>query len=328
MDNISRAVVPGAWLVDFVPWIRFLPSWLPGMQFNATAKDWSKITQQVTDMPYQFVRDQMQKGTHHPSYVSRHIDQATQQDGAALKIDPDMEEAIKWTASVMYSGGADTTVSVISALFLAMIMFPDVQRKAQAEIDTVIGSNRLPELQDQDQLPYVSAVVKEALRWFPITPMGLGHSADEAIPYQGYVIPKGSIIMTATWWFHNDPQVYLDPSAFDPERFLGPRNEPDPAGTVFGHGRRTCPGKFVADMSLFWTISRILAVLDIRKAVDEHGVPIEAQRQFLPGLVAHPAKFAFDISARSPAHAKLAEEVGINSHLGSSDAEALNFESW
>lgn len=143
--------------------------------------------------------------------------------------------------------------------------------------------------------------------------MGAPHTTDDDIHYKEYIIPKGSVILTATWWFHHNPHVYANPSAFEPERFIAPRNEPDPAETAFGFGRRVCPGRVIAEMTLFWTISRILAVLDIRKAVDKFGVPIEARRQFQPGSISHPAEFPFDIVARSPAHAKLAEDTQENS---------------
>ena len=58
------------------------------------------------------------------------------------------------------------------SFFLAMTCFPEVQRKAQAEIDAVIGSERLPTVADKDQLPYVHALVLEVLRWLPVAPLG------------------------------------------------------------------------------------------------------------------------------------------------------------
>lgn len=97
------------------------------MQFKATAKSWRKISQEVTDVPYAFVQDQIRKGVNRPSYVSRHIQQVAQDD--AVKRGYNVEEAIKWTASNIYAGGADTTVAVISAFFLAMVIFPKVQKK-------------------------------------------------------------------------------------------------------------------------------------------------------------------------------------------------------
>ncbi|TQV91100.1 cytochrome p450 oxidoreductase [Cordyceps javanica] len=323
MNNFSKAQKPGYWMVDLMPALESLPAWLPGMGFKATAAAWRKTNTRVEDVPFSFVQGQMAKGVHRPSYVSKQIERNLQNGEATM--DPEMENTIKRTAAVMYAGGADTTVIILSAFFLAMILYPDVQRKAQKEIDTVIGSDRLPGLQDRDQLPYVSAIVKEALRWFPVTPMGVPHSTDDDIPCGDYIIPKGSIILFSTWWFQNDPEVYANPAAFEPERFLAPRNEPDPAATVFGHGRRVCPGKDVADMSLFWTISRVLAVLDIRKAVDATGQPMEAKLQFTSGSLSHPAEFPFDIVTRSPAHAELVKEIEKNLPHETGDDVFLNF---
>ena len=53
-----------------------------------------------------------------------------------------------------------------------MTMYPEVQRKAQAEIDQIVGNSRLPDFSDEAALPYVQAVLKEALRWHPVTPLG------------------------------------------------------------------------------------------------------------------------------------------------------------
>ena len=64
------------------------------------------------------------------------------------------------------------TVSSIMSFFLAMTCFPEVQRKAQVELDTVIGPDRIPTLADKDRLPYLNAVYLEVLRWIPVAPMG------------------------------------------------------------------------------------------------------------------------------------------------------------
>ncbi|KAG2129201.1 cytochrome P450 [Suillus bovinus] len=71
--------------------------------------------------------------------------------------------------------GADTvtTVSTIYSLFLAMTLFPDVQKKAQAEIDAVVGTDRLPSFADRESLPYIEALVKKSLRWNVFVPIGM-----------------------------------------------------------------------------------------------------------------------------------------------------------
>lgn len=77
---------------------------------------------------------------------------------------------------VFSSGGADTTVSAEYGFFLAMVLFPEVQKKAQAEIDAVVGSGRLPTFADQPHLPYVNALVTEVLRWNSVVPVSMAIS--------------------------------------------------------------------------------------------------------------------------------------------------------
>ncbi len=80
-----------------------------------------------------------------------------------------------------------------------MTVFPDVQRKAQEEIDRVIGANRLPTAQDRENLPYINAIVKEVLRWQPVAPMGLPHTSTEEDVCEGYLIPKGAMVLANVW---------------------------------------------------------------------------------------------------------------------------------
>lgn len=64
------------------------------------------------------------------------------------------------------------TASALSLFLLAMVLYPDVMRKAQAEIDEIVGRDRLPNFGDHDKLPYINAMVKEVLRWRPVSPLG------------------------------------------------------------------------------------------------------------------------------------------------------------
>jgi cytochrome P450 len=77
----------------------------------------------------------------------------------------------------LFGGGVDTTASAEYGFFLAMILFPEVQKKAQAEIDAVVGSERLPTFADQPNLPYVNALATELLRWHSVVPLGMAFLA-------------------------------------------------------------------------------------------------------------------------------------------------------
>lgn len=79
------------------------------------------------------------------------------------------------------------------------MVHPEVQRKAQAQIDSVIGPDRLPDFSDRDQLPYVDAIVWECLRWNPSLPLGVAHYTTEDDVYEGYYIPKGTTVLANIW---------------------------------------------------------------------------------------------------------------------------------
>ncbi|KAM6476095.1 cytochrome P450 [Trichoderma sp. SZMC 28011] len=321
MNNFGVAMTPAARLVDMIPAVQHLPDWFPGTAYKEIARQWNKVNHDTVDIPFSFVKRQMANGTHRPSFVSSLIERYSGKNG---ELDSDNEEAIKWASGIMYGGGADTTVSTLSSLTLAIAIFPEVQERAQEEIDKLIGTNptRFPELDDQEQLPYTSAIVKEALRWFPVVPVPTPHITDEDIIYGGYRIPKGAILRPSVWWFHHDPQTYPDPFCFSPERFLEPRNEPDP-GEAFGYGRRICPGRYIAEDSLFITIARLLATFNISKAVDEQGMPVEPKVEYLPGLVARPASFPFRITVRSEKHEELIKSIEVDHPWEKSDADLL-----
>jgi cytochrome P450 len=304
MECLGSVFVPLSWAVDVVPALRHLPEGFPGVKFQTVARRCKEVTDTVTDAPYNFVKQRMAEGTHTPSFVSSLVEQCGGGPDGRTPLDQGEEDAIKLAAAILYAGGADTTVSIISCMVMAMVLYPEVQQRAQKELDEVLGEQRLPRLEDRERLPYVSAVVKESQRWHPVVPIGTAHATDEEIVYKGYRIPKGTYLVPQIWWFLHDPDVHRDPERFDPERFLPPRNEPDPNAS-FGYGRRVCPGRFVADDSLFMTISRILAVFHAGKQRGDEGREVECRVDLSGGLLSRPAPFAYDLRPRSEAHAEL-----------------------
>ncbi|KAG5651397.1 hypothetical protein H0H81_008779 [Sphagnurus paluster] len=147
---------------------------------------------------------------------------------------------------------------------MAMALNPDKQALAQAEIDRVVGTERLPVIADRKNLPYLSAVIKETMRWYPVLPLSIARLTAEDDTYKGYFIPKGTIITPNVWSIAFEANEKYDPKAFIPERFLDPNDTtPDPATWAFGFGRRICPGKALAENSLMALISGILAAFDI-----------------------------------------------------------------
>ena len=321
VSNLALAAMPFAWPVDAIPVLKYLPGWFPGAAFKKTAQRYKQINQAFVDIPYDFVRRQMARETYNPSYVSNLVNKLSGNQSPGL-VQED-EHAVKHTAAIMYAGGVDTTASALSSFVLAMVMFPEVQRKAQQEIDEHVGTHRLPVAEDRDNLPYVNGIVKESLRWSPITPLGFPHVATVDTIYGHYLIPKGATILPSVWWFLHDPDVYDDPETFDPGRYLEPRNEPDPVPEVFGYGRRACPGRYFADGTAFLAIVRLLAIFDIRAATDEEGRQQEVKLNVQPGLGSFILPFPHRIAPRGKKQVNLVARIETEYPWEESDASHL-----
>jgi cytochrome P450 len=260
-----------------------------------------------------------------PSYVSKLVQQFTPENKTA-NLSREDEEAIIWAAASLYGAAADTTVITLTAFTIAMILFPDVQRKAQWEIDRVVGTDRLLTFEDRDRLPYINALVKETLRWWPIAPVGFPHTTDSEVKFNGLHIPKGATLLPDVWWFLHDPEVYTDPDVFNPQRFLSPRSEPDPSTEAFGYRRRICPGRFFADSSLYLNIAQSLAAFNIKKAVDEDGREIDVNVKPKPGILSYPGEFQFQVTPRSQQHEDMIRQFEVEHPWEASDAGLLGSE--
>ncbi|CAG5137089.1 uncharacterized protein ALTATR162_LOCUS38 [Alternaria atra] len=322
MQGFAEATVPGKWAVDIMPFLRYVPDWMPGTGFKATAHQMAAQLKQTTEQPYEFVKQQMREKKHKTSFLSQAIEN--------IGSDPEMERIHKWSASSMYLGGADTTVSSLMTFFLAMTLFPEVQKKAQEELDHVIGGSRLPVTADREKLPYIEAVMKETHRWHPVAPMALPHCSTKEDVIQGYRIPKGALLLPNNWWFTHDPSVYPSPMTFLPERFFDTpthKAEPDPRNWIFGYGRRVCPGRYVADNAVFMTIAQTLAVFKIEKLV-ENGKTVEPELKFEPGVVSHPVPYRTSIKPRSEKHKQLIRAAEKDYPWEESDAKVLETVKW
>ncbi|KAL5375290.1 hypothetical protein DPSP01_011300 [Paraphaeosphaeria sporulosa] len=323
MDQFSQATVPGRWLVDTIPMLAHVPEWLPGAGFKKTARLWRHNVLSCVNVPYNFARKRHSGGSASMSFVSRSMDEA-EADNGGCALSEEQEHAIKWTAVSLYVGGEDTSAETLNAFFLAMSMFHNVQRKAQEEIDRVVGAQRMPNFGDRDRLPYLNAVVDEALRWHPIVPMGVPHLSDEEDCINGYRIPKGAIVLPNVWWFSRDSKVYHDPETFKPERYMEPYNEPSPRDFVFGFGRRICPGRVLADSSLYLTFAQVLATFNVVPAVNERGDTVKNVHTFGPGLVSKVGPFSIEVRVRSEAHGATLDELMRRSPSEESDAKYLD----
>jgi cytochrome P450 len=162
-----------------------------------------------------------------------------------------------------------------------MIAFPEVQRRAQAELDAVIGRERLPTFADSPRLPYLHAIIKEILRWRPSTPFGIPHASSEEDWYKGTFVPKGTVCMANIWHCNHDRAVFgQDADQFRPERHLddehgglssGPLETNRQGHVSFGFGRRVCVARDLANDTLFINTARMLWAANIERARDDNG---------------------------------------------------------
>ncbi|KAL0059528.1 hypothetical protein AAF712_013727 [Marasmius tenuissimus] len=229
---------------------------------------------------------------------------------------------LAYSAGTILEAGSDTTSSVIISFVMFMLWYPQVVEKAREEIDRVVGGDRLPTLEDEEKLPYVVAIVKEVLRCRPPIPLGVPHRSTEDTVYNGYFIPKGSVVFGNIWALHLDPSRFENPTEFNPDRWMndsavrldGRSSKTKRDHYTFGWGRRFCMGSHIAEGSLFIAVGRIIWGVNIHGPKDPStGVtnlldPWD-EDNFLSGLATSALPFNVAFNARSSKHKEVIDNA-------------------
>ncbi|MEU8519029.1 cytochrome P450 [Streptomyces sp. NBC_01216] len=154
--------------------------------------------------------------------------------------------------------GHETTATSLAFALHLLSLHPEEQKRAHEEVDRVLAG-RTPTAADLDALPYLTQVLKEAMRLFPAAPV-IGRRAVEATVVDGHTIPAGADVIVAPWVTHRHTDYWTDPERFDPDRFT-PENEaarPRYAWFPFGGGPRACIGQHFSMLESVIALAMIL----------------------------------------------------------------------
>ncbi|KAK7728214.1 hypothetical protein SLS57_002687 [Botryosphaeria dothidea] len=303
--EISVCALRWAWLDEVAwAWSKWTPAWLvPGRR---EAKGYTERHERMLWRLWDRTK-RVLEGADGAMGVLPSFNQAIQEKLKAGYQGITERQATEVTHSLLQAA-TDTTASTLNNWVAAMALYPDVQKKAQEEIDRVVGSDRLPNENDAADLPYTRQCVQELQRWISVVPLALPHATTSDMQLGEYHVPAGTGLIINTHAIHRDSRAYPDPKEFRPERWEGKlqmvtSDEQVGARTdlfSFGAGRRICPGQHIAERNLFYICSHFLWAFDIRKRKDAAGNEIDIDMDDVrPGLINTMNPFDVDVKPRN-----------------------------
>ncbi|KAF5979386.1 cytochrome P450 monooxygenase [Fusarium bulbicola] len=307
--NLERVASPGAYLVDSLPFLNSLPEAVAPFK-----REGRRLHEEELSLFRELQSDVsrgLEKGSDAQSFTRTLLEN---KDGYKLSDD---EGA--YVIGTLFEAGSGTTAAAMMSYCLSMCHFPEWQKKMQDELDEQVG-DRMPEFEDLPNLPTVRAVIKEVLRWRPVTAGGFPHQLTKDDEYEGFTFKKGTIFHPNQWAIHRDPALYPDPDNFRPDRWLDPKfptTYREPLSkfpnlqnySCFGFGRRICPGQNIAERSLNILTARIAWASSIVRNRDADGVELPVPLyEYTKGFNTQPEHFDFDVVPRSQARHRAIRE--------------------
>lgn len=336
MEKWSAVMETGATPpVDIFGFLKWVPESLFG-NWKKRSLDVNKMMVDLYASMVARVRKRRQAGYRAASLLDDVFDAmapGSSKGGEVLKLN---DNEINFLGGVLMEGGSDTSASILLAFIQAMIKYPHVQQRAQAEIDALLGADasemkRSPRWEDYAQLPYVAQIVKETMRWRPVTPLSFPHATNAGMHLSfhicllivsnnneclddiidGFTIPKGTTVLMNVWGLHHENAGTigsLSPFAFDPDRFAG-RTAPAPVFAAskdyesrdhygYGAGRRLCPGIHLAERNLFVGMAKILWAFSLNEKAGVAPLDVDPQTGYSEGFLHCANPFACDIQVR------------------------------
>ncbi|KAJ5389179.1 uncharacterized protein N7496_000247 [Penicillium cataractarum] len=265
-EEFSEFIQVGAHIVDQFPVLNNLPGFLA--PWKAKAENHYVAKHDLRDKNFRL-------GLGSDAWnISKHLKKVVEKDS----LDMPWNE-LAFELGTMIDAALDgTTDSLIWFVVACITQDQGFISKAREELDSIVGHDRLPGPEDKPNLPYITAIVEEIFRWRPVGPEGVPHLNREETTYNGYTIPKGSVIVPNVWTISREEALFgSDPDDFIPDRWLeedGKTLKSLPPA-AFGYGRRTCPGRHFARNVIWNVVAQLLWSFDIKAGLSEEtGEPI------------------------------------------------------
>ncbi|KAJ7510537.1 cytochrome P450 [Mycena galericulata] len=311
LAGISSSGNFGTFVVDYFPMLKYIPAWIPGTKWKSEGLKWRRLSSRLFNYAFDSVKQNLADGCAEPSLMTIELESLFRDAPKKSQAD-ERETIIKDVVATTYAAGSDTTLSTLLSFVLAMVLHPDVQSKAWAELDRVVPRDRLPRFSDREQLSFITCIAWECLRWQPSVNIALGHYLTKEDEYRGYRIPRGTTCLANIWAMLHDPVHYPEPSKFNPDRYIDSvsnraRNINSNPEIAFGFGRRMCPGRFLALDTIWIVIASTLYSYRLGKALDMHGQEIEPRVEYTTGLISLAKPFRYRVTPRFADAEKLVE---------------------
>ncbi|KAM9381508.1 cytochrome P450 2U1 [Phaethornis superciliosus] len=255
LKNMARAlelsVNSSMMLVNICPWLYYLP-FGPFWELRKTELDITAFLKKIIAQH----RDTLDVANPR-DFIDMYFIHAEEEKNKESSFN---EDYLFFIIGDLFIAGTDTTSNTLLWCLLYMSLYPEIQEKVHAEIEAVLGRDKVPSLSHKALMPFTEATILEVQRMTAVVPLSIPRMASETAVLQGYTIPKGSVIVPNLWSVHRDPNLWEKPDEFQPSRFLDENGQliKKEAFIPFGMGKRVCMGEQLAKMELFLIFASLM----------------------------------------------------------------------